>query len=47
MNNVDDSDLSPGDKQAVMQGTFILFLSWLMFNGGSTLGVVGDKGPIA
>ena len=47
MGKVDDSNLSAGDKHAVMQGTFILFLSWLMFNGASTLGMSGEKGKTA
>lgn len=42
-----DSKLAPNNYVSVLQGTLILWLAWLMFNGGSTLAIVGGSGSSA
>lgn len=44
---VQDSKLAPNNNVSVLQGTLILWLAWLMFNGGSSLAIIGDSGDSA
>jgi ammonia channel protein AmtB len=42
-----DSSFNSQSPQQVVLGTLILWVGWLLFNGGSSFGSVGDKGVAA
>mmetsp|Transcript_1502 Transcript_1502/g.2646 ORF Transcript_1502/g.2646 Transcript_1502/m.2646 type:complete len:272 (-) Transcript_1502:69-884(-) len=47
MQRLQDSKLAPNNSLSVLQGTLILWLAWLMFNGGSSLAITGSSGDSA
>jgi len=42
-----EREISPHSPQQCVMGTLILWLGWLMFNGGSSAAVIGDGGKAA
>ena len=42
--NLEEKNFTPHNPAQVVLGTLVLWLSWLMFNGGSSLGIVDEKG---
>ena len=44
---LDERAIASHSPQYVVLGTLILWLGWLLFNGGSSLGIIGDEGKQA